>query len=68
MVDQAGNPDTIYSDWVEAEARYADALAAFTGHSDGPPDVVRKDAALGLATARSRADIARDRFFRKALR
>ena len=68
MVDQAGNGDTFYENWVEAEARYAEALANFTAQNDGAPEVVRKDTALVLATARSRADIARDKFFRKALR
>ena len=66
MVDQAGTLDTLYRDWVAAEARYAQVLAAFSG--DGPPAVVVKDSALELAEARSRADSARDKFFKRALK
>lgn len=65
-MDQAGTLDTLYRDWAAAEAQYAQALAAFTG--DGPPVVVVRDSALQLAEARSRADSARDRFFKSALK
>jgi hypothetical protein len=65
MVDQAGSLDTLYRHWVAAEARYARALATFSG--DGPPAVVLKDSALQLAEARNRADSARDKFFKRAL-
>jgi hypothetical protein len=58
MLDQAGTLDTLYRHWVAAEARYAQALAAFSG--DDPPAVVMKDSALQLAEARNRADRARD--------
>ncbi len=66
LMDQAGTLETLYRDWATAEAQYAQALAAFTG--DGPPDVVVRDSALQLAEARSRADSARDRFFKRALK
>lgn len=66
MVDQAGTLDTFYRSWVAAEARYADALVAFSG--DGPPAEVLKDSALELARVRSQADSARDKFFKRALR
>ena len=66
MVDQAGTLDTLYRHWVAAETRYAQALAAFSG--DGPPAVVMKDSALQLAEARNRADSARDKFFKRALK
>jgi hypothetical protein len=56
----------LYRHWVAAEARYAKALAAFSG--DGPPAVVVKDSALELAEVRSRADSARDKFFKRALK
>ena len=55
-----------YQEWREAEQRYAAALAAFGG--DGPPAKVRKDTAVDLAKARSKADSARDRFFKRALK
>ena len=66
MVDQAGTLDTLYRYWVAAEARYAQVLATFSG--DDPPAVVVKDSALELAEARSRADSARDKFFKRALK
>ena len=66
MVDQAGTLDTLYRHWAAAEARYAQALAAFSG--DGPPAVVMKDSALQLAAERNRADSARDKFFKTALK
>ena len=65
MVDQAGSLDTLYRHWVAAEARYAQVLAGFSG--DDPPAVVMKDSALQLASARNRADSARDKFFKRAL-
>lgn len=55
-----------YQEWREAEARYAAALASFGG--DGPPTKVRKDSAVELAKARTKADSARDRFFKRALK
>lgn len=55
-----------YDDWRKAEARYAETLAAFAG--DGPPTKVRRESALELAKARSRADSARDKYFKRALR
>jgi hypothetical protein len=66
MVDQAGTLDTLYRYWVAAEARYSQVLATFGG--DDPPAVVVKDSALELAEARSRADSARDKFFKRALK
>jgi len=66
MVDELGNPDAFYSDWFEAEARYAQALDAFS--TDGPPPVVLKESALELARVRNRADSARDKFFKRALK
>ena len=65
-MDQAGTLDTLYRHWVAAEAGYAQALEAFSG--DGPPAVVVRDSALQLAEARNRADSARDRFFKRALK
>ena len=66
MVDQANTLDTLYRHWVAAEAGYAQALTAFSG--DSPPAVVMKDSALQLAEARNRADSARDKFFKTALK
>lgn len=43
--------DTLYSEWREAEARYAEGLAAFGG--EGPPEKVKKESALALARARN---------------
>ena len=55
-----------YESWRQAEATYAEVLAAFGG--DEPPAKVRKSAAIELATARSAADKARDKFFKLALK
>lgn len=55
-----------YDDWRLAEAQYAEALAAFAGQ--GPPAKVRKESALELAKARNKADSARDKYFKRALR
>jgi hypothetical protein len=63
---ETGKADTLYSDWREAEARYAEVLAAFGG--DGPPEKVKKESALALAKARSKADRARDKFFKRVLK
>lgn len=66
MVDPTGTLDMLYRAWVAAEARYAEALANFSG--DGPTAVVLKDSAVHLAAVRSRADSARDRYFKRALK
>lgn len=66
MADQAGTLHILYRSWVAAEARYAHALSAFSGET--PPAVVMKESALHLAAARSQADAARDRFFKRALK
>jgi hypothetical protein len=55
-----------YGEWRQAEAQYAEVLAAFG--ADGPPAKVRKDSAVELAKARNRADSARDRYFKRALK
>ncbi len=65
MGEQIDIASTAFEDWRGAEAAYAELLATFG--SDGPPPTVRKDSALDLARARSRADRARDRYFRRAL-
>jgi len=62
----AGKVDKLYGEWRAAEARYAEALAEFGG--EGPPAKVKKESALGLAEARSEADRARDRYFKRALK
>jgi hypothetical protein len=49
-----------------AEARYAEALAGFGG--DGPPAKVKKESALALAKARSKADRAGDAYFKRVLK
>jgi hypothetical protein len=67
MAEQAGKTEKkLYTDWRDAEARYAEVLAAFGG--DGPPAKVRKDSALALSKARNKADQARDKFFKQALK
>ena len=63
---ETGKSDKLYSDWREAEARYAEVLVAFGG--DGPPEKVKKESALALAKARNKADQARDKFFKRVLR
>lgn len=55
-----------FRDWQDAEAAYSKSLAAFS--TDGPPSKVRKDSAVELATLRSRADAARDKYFKRALK
>jgi len=66
MADQDGKSDKCYKDWRQAEVRYAEVLAAFGG--DGPPTKVKKESALVLAKARSKADQARDKFFKRVLK
>jgi hypothetical protein len=65
MADQDKIAKT-YDEWRRAEAQYADVLAAFG--ADGPPAKVKKDSAVELAKARNRADSARDRYFKRALK
>lgn len=65
-MDQVGTLDTLYREWATAEAQYAQVLAAFAG--DGPPAVAMRDSALQLVEVRSRADRARDKYFKRALR
>lgn len=60
-----GRAETLFNHWHEAEARYAEALAAFS--NGGPPEVITRESAIELAMVRTRADSARDRFFREAL-
>ena len=61
-----GKVNKLYSDWREGEVRYAEVLAAFGG--DGPPTKVKVESALALAKARNKADQARDKFFKRALK
>lgn len=68
MVRAMAAPDKtqkIYEEWMQAEAAYAEVLAAFGG--DEAPAKVRKSAAIDLVKARNAADKARDRFFKRAL-
>ena len=58
MAEQSGKTEKkLYTDWREAEVRYAEVLAAFGG--DGPPAKVKKESALVLSKARNKADQAR---------
>lgn len=67
MADQGGKSEKkLYSEWREAEVRYAEVLAAFGG--DGPPTKVKKESALALSKARNKADQARDKFFKRVLK
>jgi hypothetical protein len=67
MAEQAGKTDKkLYTEWREAEVRYAEALAAFGG--EGPPAKVKKESALVLSKARNKADQARDKFFKRVLK
>ena len=67
MADQGGKSEKkLYGEWREAEARYADALAAFGG--DAPPAKIKKESALVLSKARNKADQARDKFFKRVLK
>ncbi len=67
MAEHAGKSERKwYADWREAEARYAEALAAFGG--EGPPTKVKKESALVLSKARNKADTARDKYFKAALK
>jgi hypothetical protein len=63
---ETGKVNTLYSDWREAEARYAEVLAAFGG--EGPPAKVGKESALVLSKSRSKADQARDKYFKRVLK
>lgn len=66
MADQAGKTDKkLFSDWREAEVRYAEVLSAF---GDVPPAKVKKESALAFAKARNKADQARDKYFKRALK
>ncbi|MGB7979304.1 MAG: hypothetical protein WCF36_00740 [Candidatus Nanopelagicales bacterium] len=67
MADHKGKGERkLYTDWREAETRYAEALAAFGG--DDPPAKIKKYSALELSKARNKADTARDKFFKQALK
>jgi len=66
VTDNDRKAEKHYSDWREAEERYAETLAAFGGKR--PPSKVKKDSALALAKARNTADSARDKYFKKALK
>jgi hypothetical protein len=55
-----------FEEWRQAEAKYAAGLAAFG--ADGPPQKVKKDSAVELAKTRSRADAARDKYFKRVLK
>ena len=67
MAQQSGKTDKrLYGEWREAEARYADVLAAFGG--DELPGKVKKESALALSKARNKADQARDKFFKRVLK
>jgi hypothetical protein len=67
MAEQAGkSARKLYTEWREAEVRYAEVLAAFGG--DRPPAKVKKESALALSKARNKADQARDKFFKKVLK
>ncbi len=61
-----GKVEKCYSDWRQAEARYAEELAAFGG--DELPTKVKKESALALAKSRNKADQARDKFFKRVLK
>jgi hypothetical protein len=63
---EAGKIEKLYSDWRQAEARYAEVLGAFGG--DVTPTKVKKESALALAKARNKADQARDKFFKRVLK
>jgi hypothetical protein len=63
---EVGKADKLYSDWRQAEVRYAEVLAAFGG--EGPPPKVKKESALALAKSRNKADQARDKFFKRVLK
>jgi hypothetical protein len=65
-IAQRGKVDRLSGEWREAEARYAEVLAGFG--EDKPPAKVKKESAVALAKARIKADQARDRFFKRALK
>lgn len=67
MAEQAGKIERkLYSEWREAEVRYAEVLAAFGG--EGPPAKVKKESALVLSKARNKADQGRDKYFKRVLK
>ncbi len=66
MAEVSGKVEKAFEEWRRAEERYAEALAAF-GQA-GPPAKVKKDVAVDLAKLRSRADAARDAYFKRALK
>ncbi|HEX6888923.1 MAG TPA: hypothetical protein VF143_12530 [Candidatus Nanopelagicales bacterium] len=55
-----------FTKWRDAESRYAKLLDRFT--SGGAPSKVDRQTALDLAAARAKADEARDRYFKRALK
>lgn len=61
-----GKAEKHYSDWRQAEVRYAEVLDAFG--DDSPPTKVKKESALALAKARGKADQARDKYFKRVLK
>jgi hypothetical protein len=66
MGDQGGKVEKAFEEWRRAEEQYAEAVAGFG--SGGPPSKVKKDSAVELAKLRNRADTARDRYFKRALK
>ena len=67
MAEKVGKTDSkLYTDWREAEVRYAEVLSGFGG--EGPPAKVKKESALVIAKARNKADQARDKYFKRALK
>jgi hypothetical protein len=67
MAEQVGKTEKrLYTDWREAEVKYAEVLAAFGG--EGPPGKVKKESALALSKSRNKADEARDKYFKRVLK
>ena len=65
MAKRESDIDKLYTEWRQAEARFAALLAEFP---DPPPAKVHKASALALAKAREKATHAADKYFKRTLK
>ena len=65
MAKHEGDIDKLYSEWRQAEAKFAALLAEFP---DPAPAKVHQSSALALAKARDKATHAADKYFKRVLK
>jgi hypothetical protein len=65
MAKRESDIDKLYTEWRQAEAKFAALLAEFP---DPPPAKVHKASALALAKARDKATHAADKYFKRTLK